>query len=353
MNPAQRELLERAADEAFDGLETAFLQGGRVLVTGSTGLVGGAFCRALCRAGGRKKLGLTLVLPARDPGRAAAGLAPWAGDSTRLEPVPWPDLQARLDAPPADWAVHAAAPTSSLAMARRPLDTLLAVFDGTRNFLEWAQRAGTGKAVFLSSPEVYGRPAEGHPDMGEDDNGVLDPARPRSSYPEGKRAAETLCAAYAAQGGLPVSIARLAQTFGPGAEEGDGRLFAEFARRAARGGDIVLHTAGKTVRNYCHLSDAAAAILVLLREGAPGEAYNVAREDSCIDVRTLAGLFLSRAGGKGRVLSDGAGEAAHGYAPEMRIRLLSGKLEALGWRARLGLGRMVDDLLAWERARGG
>ena len=185
--------------------------------------------------------------------------------------------------------------------------------------------------------------------MDESSNGTLDPARPRSSYPEGKRAAETLCAAAAAQHGVPVCIARLAQTFGPGAAPDDPRAFAQFARAAVAGEDVVLHTAGRTARNYCHVSDAAGAIIALLGAGVPGEAYNVADEASYVTVRELAERFAAAGGRGSRVVFDGAGEAAFGYAPELRIRLLAGKLAALGFRARLGLDRAVSDLLDWYR----
>ena len=339
-------LLDRVADEATKEVDLEFLRGGTILVTGATGLVGGAFCHALLRADAARGLGLSLILPSRNPAKAVAA---FPGTKTHIVALPWNDLLKPLSAPRADFAIHAAAPTASVDMARRPEDTLLAVFDGTRNFLDWARGAGVRKAVFLSSLEVYGRPPDGKPDVTEVDSGTLDPARCRSSYAEGKRAAETLCTAYAAQSGVPVCSARLAQTFGPGAAWDDRRLFGDFARNAVCGRNIVLHTAGRTARNYCHLSDAVSALLVLLRAGVAGEAYNVAREDSFITVRNLAELFLARDGLSGCVAFDGAGETAHGYAPEMQIRLLTAKLESLGWRARLDLARMVDDLLEWYR----
>lgn len=337
-------LLDRTADEAFAGLDASFLRGASVLVTGATGLVGGTFVRALLRASARNGLGLRLVLPMRRCARAAA-LFP----DPCVRAVEWPGLLAPLEAPPADFAVHAAAMTSSLDMVRRPSETLLAAFEGTRSFLEWARGCAVRKAVLLSSLETYGVPPPGSPDMDETSSGSLDPMSPRSSYPEGKRAAEALCAAYAAQHGLPVCVARLAQTFGPGAEPGDRRAFAQFARAAVAGEPIVLHTAGRTARNYCHVADAAGAILALLGAGVPGEAYNVADEASYVTVRELAERFAAAGGRGSRVVFDGAGEAAFGYAPELRIRLLAGKLAALGFRARLDLDRAVSDLLDWYR----
>ena len=337
-------LLDRTADEAFAGLDAAFLRGATVLVTGATGLVGGTFVRALLRASGKRGLGLRLVLPMRRSSRAAA-LFP----DPCVHAVEWPGLLAPLEAPPADFAVHAAAMTSSLDMVRRPAETLLATFEGTRSFLEWARAGAVRKAVLLSSLEAYGIPPPERPDMDEASSGRLDPMNPRSSYPEGKRAAEALCAAYAAQHGLPVCVARLAQTFGPGAEPGDRRAFAQFARVALAGAPITLHTAGTTSRNYCHVADAAGALLALLRDGVAGEAYNVAHDGSYVSVRELAARFASAAGAGSRIEFDHAGEAAFGYAPELHVRLRTEKLAALGFRARFDLGQAVSDLLDWYR----
>ena len=349
LTPVATALLDHAADEAFADLDTDPFRGATILVTGATGLVGGAFCRALLRSSAIRGLRLRLLLPARDPIRAAA-LFPAPDPATRVEPILWPDLLSPLEAPPAEYAVHAATATKSIDMARRPVDTLLAAFEGTRGFLRWATDAKPRKAVFLSSLEIYGTPPENGPDMEESSNGTLDPTRPRSSYPEGKRAAEALCAAAAAQRGVPVCIARLAQTFGPGAAPDDPRAFAEFARAAVSGRDIALHTAGRTARNYCHVSDAAGAILTLLGSGVPGEAYNVANESSFVSIRELAERFAATGGRGSRVICDNAGESVFGYAPELRIRLLSGKLSLLGFQSRLGLDRMVGDLIAWYRA---
>ena len=77
--------------------------------------------------------------------------------------------------------------------------------------------------VYLSSLEVYGSPDEKVNYITEKDYGYLDPMQVRSSYSEGKRMAECLCAAYAKEYNVPVSVARLSQTFGAGVSYDDGQ----------------------------------------------------------------------------------------------------------------------------------
>ena len=224
-----------------------------------------------------------------------------------------------------------------------PVETIATIVDGTRNVLELARTARLGKVVFLSTMEVYGAPTSDP--VAEGDFGVLDPAAVRSSYPEAKRLAENLCAAYAKEFGVDVTIARLTQTFGPGVVRGDTRVFAQFAEAVLEKRDIVLHTEGRTARCYCYIDDAVSAILTLAAKGAPGEAYNVANPATFCTIREMADM-LAAAHPPTRVVVDLAGAEGRGYAPEFRMRLSTAKLEALGWKPRTGLLEAYDNLIA-------
>ena len=134
--------------------------------------------------------------------------------------------------------------------------------------------------VYLSSLEVYGVPQTEDGTVTETDYGYIDPLSVRSSYSEGKRMVECLCASYAKEYQVPVKVARLSQTFGAGVEYHDGRVFAEFARCAVEKRNIILHTAGNTLRTYCYTKDAVAALLTILVKGEVGSAYNVTNKNT-------------------------------------------------------------------------
>jgi nucleoside-diphosphate-sugar epimerase len=103
--------------------------------------------------------------------------------------------------------------------------------------------------VYLSSMEQYGVPYESEQHMSEDKVGVIDHLNTRSSYPESKRLCECLCASFAAEYGVDVKIARLAQTVGPGVSVTDNRMPIQFVKTVVAGKDIVLHTEGKSTCN--------------------------------------------------------------------------------------------------------
>ena len=312
------------------------------LVTGSTGLIGSALVRAVAAKG--------------DPVLAAARNTEKArrlfGGLKRVDVVEWDvtkpfgrslsSMQSMKSLQSA-CLVHAAAETASRAFVERPVETISTILDGTRNVLEFARASQLRKVVFLSTMEVYGSPKTDP--VTETDFGFLDPAAVRSSYPEAKRLAENLCVAYAREYGVDVSIARLAQTFGPGVVRGDTRVFAQFAEAVLEKRDIVLHTEGRTARCYCYIDDAVSAILTLAEKGAAGEAYNVANPATYCTIRDMA-ESLAAAHPPTRVVVDLSGAAGKGYAPEFRMRLSAAKLESLGWRPRTGLLEAYERLIA-------
>ena len=247
-----------------------------------------------------------------------------------------------------DYIIHGASVTSSRSFVTNPVDTIVTAIDGTRNVLELAKEKQVSGFVYLSSLEVYGIPDKTEGFITESDYGYIDPLSVRSSYSEGKRMVEGLCIAYEKQYGVPVKIARLSQTFGAGVAYNDGRVFAEFARCAIEGKNIILHTEGKTIRSYCYTTDAIAAILYILLCGKTGEAYNVTNMDTVISIRDMAQLVCDLVPEKRiNVEFDMPDDvAAYGFNPEMIIKLDSTKLMQLGWKPLISLDNMFKRLIS-------
>ncbi len=305
----------------------------KVLVTGATGLIGTALVKSLVGRGD------SVVAAVRNVDKARTlfdGLP-------RLAIVEWDIMQSVPDGISVDALVHAAAETSSRAFVEKPVEVIGTVFDGTRNVLEFARRQKVARVVFLSTMEVYGSPTSDP--VTEKDYGFLDPMDVRSSYPEAKRLAENLCVAYWREHGVPVTVARLTQTFGEGVRRGDKRVFAQFAESVIEGRDIVLHTEGRTARCYCYLGDAVTAIETLIDRGVPGEAYNVANPSTYCTIREMAEM-LAAAHPPTKVILDLEGGTGRGYAPEFKMRLSTEKLEALGWHPEVGLLESFERMIA-------
>ena len=303
--------------------------GKTVLVTGATGLVGGALVRRLARDGHR-----VLALARHAPAAPFPEGVRFVAADVRHPP----EIAGTVDG-----IIHAAAPTSGRFFSEHPDETYAIIVEGTRALLDFACAHGTSAFVFLSSMEVYGAPATDAP-LDESAGFVGDPAAPRNSYPRGKRAAEALCARYAAERGLRAMSVRLAQTFGAGVSPTENRVFAQFLRAACAGETIRLSTAGTSTRMYLETDDAVSAILAVLERGAAGEVYNAANPATYCSLAEMARRVAARFGGAGVALGRDDDPANACYPPPHHLRLDVAKLTALGWTPRYGLDAMYDRL---------
>lgn len=313
-------------------------------------MIGSAVTRVLFAADAARGLGLTVVGQGRDPGKgqsleAELGVRFLAADVRELSPA-----ASGLDR--LDYVVHGAGMTSSARMVAEPEEVLRTAVDGTRNVLALSRALGARRVVYVSSMEVYGRGLSGV--VTEGDLGTLDPDDPRSSYSEGKRRAEALCAAYAAEHGLQTTSARLGLTFGAGVpnDPANTRVPLQFARSVLAGRDIELHTDGSGLTNVCYLADAVRALLLLATRGAAGEAYNVVNPQASMTIREMAEVVAREvAGGTIEVVVRPPEDVeSRGYAPPSAYRLSAEKLRALGWEPHYGMAEMYRRMIASWRS---
>jgi nucleoside-diphosphate-sugar epimerase len=229
----------------------------------------------------------------------------------------------------ADFIIHGASNATPDAYVKYPVDTMLSNILGIHQLLTFAKDHGVQKTVYISSSEVYGS-AKRTAAIKEDEYGFTDILNVRSSYPMGKKAAETMCVSFAGQYGTPVSIVRPGHIYGPTATASDMRISSDFARKAAAGETLVMKSAGTQMRSYCHCLDCATAILTVLLKGECGQAYNISNKNAVINIRDMAAL-LAKAGGVQLVqeIPDSAAKAA--FNPMDNSSLNAQRLEALGW----------------------
>ena len=318
------------------------LQGSSILITGGTGLVGSIITRSLLYA--NEKLGLDTKITIVT--RRASKVAELFGNSNAVTAVEADIREISAIEGHFDHIIHCAAVTSSRTMVEQPVETIDLAYNGTLEVLKLAARSGVKGMVYVSSMEIYGMCDASMNPVTEDKLGAVDLRNVRSSYQEGKRICELLCNCYSHEYKVPVVSARLAQTFGYGVSKDEGRVFAQFAKSALNGEDIVLHTKGMSVGNYVDTLDMASAILCLLTRGEPGRAYNVANEANSCHIYEMAQLCADRiGGGRIKVVYDIPESNVHGYAPDTEMRLDASLLRSLGWNPRFSLEDMYRNMI--------
>lgn len=237
---------------------------------------------------------------------------------------------------PVDFVVHAASQASPRSYLTDPVGVMRANVDGTRNLLELA-RAKDARFLFFSSGEVYGQ--TDRVPTGEADYGFLDPLAVRSCYGESKRAGETMCACWAHQHGLHVSVVRPFHTYGPGVALDDGRVFADFVADIVAGRDIVMKSDGTARRAFCYVADATEGFLTVLLKGESGQAYNIGDEAGEISIAALARLLVELFPERAlKVVTDPSRQSpTYAASPITRNAPSTARAAALGWAARTSL----------------
>jgi UDP-glucuronate decarboxylase len=151
-----------------------------------------------------------------------------------------------------DEIFNLACPASPVHYQFDPVQTTKVSVHGSINMLGLAKRV-KAKVLQASTSEVYGDPAV-HPQK-EDYWGNVNPVGVRSCYDEGKRCAETLFFDYRRQHDLPIKVARIFNTYGPGMHPNDGRVVSNFIIQALRNEDITIYGTGNQTRSFCYVSD--------------------------------------------------------------------------------------------------
>jgi GDP-4-dehydro-6-deoxy-D-mannose reductase len=302
----------------------------RILVTGASGFVGRHLVGRLVSRGDH-------VIGIGTETAPAPGVAEWRRADLRAAG----DLMAAIGESRPDAIVHLAAQSSSASSFQDPGGTFEINTLGTWHLLEAvAHVAPRARFLMAGTSEAYGPQPAGS--RANEDT----PFRPVSPYALSKAAADYACEVMHRRHDLDVIRTRSFGHSGPGQSPrfflpSCARQVAEIEKGAAepvlRVGDL------SVVRDLCDVRDVVDAYLQLLEKGRPGAAYNVCR-GSGVRLSELVDGLCSRARIRIRVEVDPARlrpiDVPYLVGDPSRIE------RETGWRARIPIERMLDDVLA-------
>ncbi len=335
--------------------------GSRFLITGGAGFLGHALTHAIAcwneRSAARERIELILV------DNFTRGMPAWLrrlAHRARIRLVPHDVTQPLPEALGVfHYILHAASIASPSFYRQHPIETMDANVQGLRHLLEHGRRRmETAEPLrgllFFSSSEIYGDPSPESIPTPEGYRGFVSCTGPRACYDESKRYGETLCVNFARRYGVPVTIVRPFNNYGPGLRLSDGRVIADFARDILAGRDIAMFSDGAPTRTFCYVANAAAGYFQALGRGRPGEAYNIGVEQPEISVAGLAERMIAigreMCGYRGRLTRTPSADRHYlADSPNRRCPDITKARTELGYRPGTSLEEGLRRTLCWCR----
>jgi nucleoside-diphosphate-sugar epimerase len=259
---------------------------------------------------------------------------------------------------PFDYLIHAASIASPTYYRKHPIQTMDANVNGLRLLLDrcvaqHAQHKVSG-LLFFSTSEIYGDPPPDQIPTPETCRGSVSCTGPRACYDESKRFGETLCVNFARQFGLPITVVRPFNNYGPGLKISDRRVIPDFARDLFAGRDLTLLSDGTPTRTFCYVADAVVGYYKVLLRGRSGEAYNIGSDSPEISMLDLAELVARIA----RENLGYTGSVARGASqekdyltdnPQRRCPVIAKAMTELGFHPEVSLEEGIRRTLIWYR----
>ena len=319
----------------------------KVFITGGAGFIGSHLCEALLARGDS-----VLVLDDLS-----------TGSMENLEPfLKKPGFDYRigsaLDAPlvaecvdRADVTVHLAAAVGVRLIVERPVHTIETNVKATEVVLGAAAKKQK-LVVVASTSEVYGKGLK-IPFAEEDDLTLGATIHSRWAYACSKALDEWLALAYWREKKVPVIVARFFNTVGPRQTGRYGMVLPNFAAQALKNEPITVYGSGDQSRCFGHVKDAVTAVIKLIdTPSAVGQVFNIGNDEE-VTITQLAERVKAAAKSRSAIEKIPYSEAYAAGFEDMARRVpdVSKLLKFTGFRPRIPLAQIIEDVLADQRGR--
>jgi dTDP-glucose 4,6-dehydratase len=272
----------------------------------------------------------------------------WEKEKDRVEFV-WHDLRAPISETThkmigdLDYIWHLAAESHVERSLEDSVPFVTSNVLGTTNLLEYIKKEQPNlkKYIQFSTDEVYGPAPEG----------VFykewDRLKPSNPYAATKGGGDLLAFAFSHSFRLPILVTRSMNIFGE--RQHPEKFIPRTVRAMLNNETIVIHGVPGNISSRCwiHARSVADATIFLLKNGEPGEIYNIAGEErSVLDLANRISELI-----RGRKLSEEETEYVdfHRTRPghDRRYALDGTKLREMGWASKLTLDQSFDKMIHW------
>ncbi|KAM6286934.1 dTDP-D-glucose 4,6-dehydratase isoform 1-T1 [Spheniscus humboldti] len=212
---------------------------------------------------------------------------------------------------------------------------------GTNVLVAAAHEANVEKFVYVSTDEVYG----GSTDEEFDESS---PKRPTNPYASSKAAAECFVQSYWERYQFPVVITRSSNVYGP--HQYPEKVIPKFISLLQQNRKCCIHGSGLQRRNFLYATDVVEAFLTVLKEGKPGEIYNIGTNFE-MSIAQLAKELIHLIK---KTSSESEMEHWMDYVKDrptndLRYPMNSEKMHNLGWRPKVPWKEGIKKTIEWYK----
>lgn len=209
---------------------------------------------------------------------------------------------------------------------------------GTQVLLDASKEYGVKRYHQVSTDEVYGDLPLDRPDLFFTETTPLHTSSPYSSS---KASADLFVLAYYRTYGLPVTISRCSNNYGP--YHFPEKLIPLMISRALADEELPVYGKGENVRDWLHVSDHCAAIDLIIHKGTVGEVYNVGGHNERTNLEVVQ-TILKALGKPESLIKYVTDRPGH----DLRYAIDPTKLETeLGWKPEYTFDTGIKQTIQW------
>ena len=209
---------------------------------------------------------------------------------------------------------------------------------GTQVLLDASKEYGVKRYHQVSTDEVYGDLPLDRPDLFFTEETPLHTSSPYSSS---KAGADLLVLAYYRTYGLPVTISRCSNNYGP--YHFPEKLIPLMISRALADEELPVYGTGDNVRDWLYVEDHCAAIDLIVRKGTVGEVYNIGGHNERTNLEVVKTILkaLDKPETLIQFVTDRPGH-------DRRYAIDPTKIETeLGWKPKHNFDTGIQETIRW------
>lgn len=312
----------------------------KYLITGGAGFIGGNFCHYMMNKYPKDKFVCLDALT-------------YAGNKNTIKPLlekpnfnfvqenicNREEIYKLFEKEKFDYVINFAAETHVDRSLKNPDIFLKTNIIGTQVLLDASRKYGIKRYHQVSTDEVYGDLPLDMPNLFFTEETPLHTSSPYSAT---KASADLLGLAYYRTFGVPVTISRCSNNYGP--YQFPEKLIPLIIKKALANELLPLYGSGNNVRDWLHVYDHCTAIDLIIHKGRDGEVYNIGGHNERTNLEVVK-VILKELGKPESLISFVLDRAGH----DLRYAINPDKImKELGWKPKYTFETGIGATIQWN-----